>query len=78
LDEIGPGIAAGTIEYWKARARQWQRRCQRTEREKTELIEELLRLKATSPAEQSQAAARRAAILSGDVYPGTGQPPRAR
>jgi hypothetical protein len=78
LDEIDPDIEAGTVEYWRARARQWQKRCKQAEREKTELIEELLRLQTTRPAEQSHVAARRAAILGGDVYPGTGQPPKAR
>lgn len=38
MDEIPPDVEAGSLEYWKARARQWQRRCQRAEREKTELI----------------------------------------
>lgn len=39
MDDVIPeGIEVGTLEYWKARARQWQRRCQRAEQEKTELI----------------------------------------
>lgn len=70
-DRIGPGLKPGTAEYWKARARQWEKRCRRAEREKTELIAELQDLK-------GHAAARRAAVQSGDLYPGTGQPPRAR
>jgi hypothetical protein len=77
-DEIDPGIEAGTISYWKARARQWEKRCRRAEREKTELIAELLKLRDVRGGEPSHAAARRAAVLGGDVYPGTGEPPRAR
>ncbi|GHH68345.1 hypothetical protein FHS35_009116 [Streptomyces umbrinus] len=70
-DGIAPDLGTGTVAYWKARARQWEKRCHRAEREKTELIAELQELK-------GHAAARRAAVLSGDLYPGTGQPPRAR
>ncbi|MDX2552602.1 hypothetical protein ACKI1J_43080 [Streptomyces scabiei] len=79
-DEIDPDIEAGTIEYWKARARQWQKRSLRAEREKTELIAELAALKRPIQPKAPQpghAAERRAAVLSGDLYPGTGQPPRA-
>ncbi|MGW2044647.1 hypothetical protein ACWCPF_05620 [Streptomyces sp. NPDC001858] len=75
LDDIDPAVPAGTLEYWRARARQWQKRCKRAEREKTELIAELERLRAQPP---SQREARRIAVLNGDLYPGTGQPPRSR
>lgn len=70
-DGIAPGLRTGTAAYWKARARQWEKRCRRAEQEKAELIAELQELK-------GHVAARRAAVLSGDLYPGTGQPPRAR
>lgn len=40
-EEIPANLEAGTVEYWKARARQWQRRCQRAEREKSELLDML-------------------------------------
>lgn len=73
-DRIDPSLEPGSAAYWKARARQWEKRCQRAEREKTELIAELQELKEL----QGHSAARRAAVLSGDLYPGTGQPPRAR
>lgn len=76
LDEIDPSIPAGTLEYWKARARQWQKRCQRSEREKTELIAEVQRLKGRS-SQPSHRDERRAAVLGGDLYPGTGRPPRS-
>ncbi|MDX5569253.1 hypothetical protein PYK79_46475 [Streptomyces sp. ID05-04B] len=75
LGDIDPAIEAGTPEYWRARARQWENRCHRAEREKTELIAELNQLRERQP---SQREARRNAITNGDVYPGTGSPPRPR
>ncbi|MBR8638597.1 hypothetical protein KEF29_03105 [Streptomyces tuirus] len=77
LDGIDPSIPAGTLEYWKARARQWQYRCQRAEREKTELIAELLRLQEVRSAKQVHDAERRAATLRGDVMPGVSRAPKA-
>lgn len=77
-DEIDPAIEAGTLEYWKARARQWEKRCHQAEREKTELIAELSRLREGRSLQQSGIAERRAAVLRGDVYPGAGQPPKPR
>lgn len=77
LDDIDPEVEAGTLEYWRARARQWERRCQRAEREKTELIAEVERLRGRQPSQPTQRDARRAAVFTGDVYPGSGSPPRS-
>jgi hypothetical protein len=76
IDEIDPSVPTGTVEYWRARARQWEKRCHRAEREKAELISELQALREGQPEGPSGAALRRIAVLGGDVYPGTGQPPR--
>lgn len=77
LDDIDPTIPAGTTEYWKARARQWQHRCQRAEREKTELIAELQQVKGLRDVNQAHRAERRAAILQGDLLPGRSGRPKA-
>lgn len=77
-DDIDPAIEAGTLEYWKARARQWEKRCRQAEREKTELIAELSGLREPRSPRQSGIAERRAAVLRGDVYPGIGQLPKSR
>lgn len=68
FDEIDPEIPTGTVEYWKARARQWQKRCRRAEAEKTELIAELNRIRTAADRERAHEKARRAAILRGDTY----------
>jgi hypothetical protein len=77
-DDLDSDIETGTVEYWRARARQWEKRCRRAEREKTQLISELNRLRERSPRQPGHAAERRAAAFRGDVYPGVGKPPTVR
>ncbi len=69
FDGIDPSIPAGSLEYWKARARQWENRCRRAEREKTELINEIAELKAKRPRTPplTHRRARADAILRGDL-----------
>lgn len=45
LDSIPAHIEAGTLEYWKYRARQWQGRCQRSEATMTSVISQLNEVK---------------------------------
>lgn len=78
IDGISPDIEAGTVEYWKARARQWQKRCQQAEREKTELIEEIERLKLAATGPRSARQDRRRAILADGALGGTTGAPGAR
>jgi hypothetical protein len=49
FDDIPGDVETGTLDYWKHRARQWQKRCLRAETEKTELIAEVNRLRAALP-----------------------------
>lgn len=72
FEEIDPSIPAGTLEYWKARARQWQKRTQRAEAEKTELLAEIEQLKlAALGAKSPRLDDRREAILRGESLGGT-------
>lgn len=70
-DEIDPNIETGTVEYWKARARQGERRYQRVEREKTELIREIEQLKLAAIGAKSPRRDRRQAILTDGALGGT-------
>lgn len=74
LDGIDPSIPAGTLEYWKARARLWEARCKRSEREKTHLIAELNRLRDAADTRRKEREESRDAILRGDIAPN----PRSR
>lgn len=70
-DEIDPNIETGTVEYWKARARQWQKRCQRSEQEKGELINEIAHLELRLEGAKSPRLDRRQAIIRGESLGGT-------
>lgn len=76
LDQIDPSIPAGTIDYWRARARQWQHRCQRAEAEKTELIREIEQLKLAALGAKSPRDDRRRSILVDGALGGTTGVPR--
>lgn len=71
LDDIPAGIEAGTLEYWKARARQWQKRCHRAEREKSELIAELNAARGQAARLRADKRTHLAALRDGDVQPTT-------
>ncbi|MFW7414747.1 hypothetical protein [Demequina sp. SO4-18] len=92
IDSIPSDIEAGTIGYWKYRSRQWQKRCDRSEREKSEIIGELNEVRAqlrdferrtgrtasVAPIREETRARREAmaAVRSGDVYSGLSAAPR--
>jgi hypothetical protein len=75
FDEIDPSLQAGTAEYWKARARQGERRYQRVEREKTELVTEIAQLKLAAVGAKSPREDRRRAILADGALGGTSGTP---
>lgn len=68
-DEIPEGVEAGTLEYWRSRARQWQRRCQRAEREKTRLIAELNAAKVEAAKLRADRRTFVTAVGDGDLQP---------
>lgn len=70
-DEIPTGVEPGTLEYWKARSRQWQKRCVRSEHEKTELIAELNALKTANAKLRADKRTHLSALRAGDVQPTT-------
>jgi hypothetical protein len=77
FDEIDTEIESGTLEYWRARARQWQKRCQRAESEKTDLIREIDQLKLDALGAKSPRVDRRQAIIRGESLGGTTGAPAA-
>lgn len=83
--DLDSQIEAGTTDYWRARARQWETRCKRAEKEKTELIVEVARLKKDLAAGNQRGAVRgterddrRRAIIADGALGGTSGPPSAR
>lgn len=75
-DGIDPSIETGTVEYWKARARQAERRSQRSEREKTELILEIEQLKLAALGAKSPRLDRRRAIIADGALGGRSSAPK--
>lgn len=68
-ESVPSGIEAGSVDYWKFRARQWQKRCLRAEREKTELIAEMNQAAANLAAVTADKQGYAAAVALGDVQP---------
>ena len=69
FDQIPEGVEPNTLEYWRARSRQWEKRCKRAEREKTDLIAELNALKASTKYLAENRRALAIAVGEGDVQP---------
>ena len=73
MDESMPeGIETDSRDYWKWRARQWQRRCLRAEREKSELLA-LLNSRVSRASEIRE---ERLAVIRGDSLGGRSDKPR--
>lgn len=68
-DDISTDATPDSVEYWKARSRQWQKRSLRAEREKTELIAELNDVKTRLALVSADKRGQLAAISSGDIQP---------
>lgn len=67
FDDIPPGVEADSREYWKARARQWQKRAMQAEREKSQIIADLTAAKAENARLRADKRTHLSAIRSGDL-----------